>query len=58
VRTHGGIGFTWECDVHLYWKRLHWGQMAFGDGPYHRQWIAADLERTLRPTGGPTPTGV
>lgn len=58
VRTHGGIGFTWECDVHLYWKRLHWGQMAFGDGPFHREAIAADLERTAKPVGGPTPTGV
>lgn len=58
VRTHGGIGFTWESDVHLYWKRLHWGQMAFGDGTHHRRWIAADLERSLKPIGGPTPTGI
>ena len=40
VRTHGGIGFTWECDVHLFWKRLRWGQLAFGDGPWHRSAIA------------------
>ncbi|MBK7974446.1 MAG: acyl-CoA/acyl-ACP dehydrogenase [Deltaproteobacteria bacterium] len=58
VRTHGGIGFTWECDVHLYWKRLHWGQMAFGDGAFHREAIAVDLERTAKPVGGPTPTGI
>lgn len=58
VRTHGGIGFTWECDVHLYWKRLHWGQMAFGDGAFHREAIAADLERNAKPVGGPTPTGI
>lgn len=43
VRTHGGIGFTWECDVHLYWKRLRWGQMAFGDGPWHREALAGML---------------
>ncbi len=58
LRTHGGIGFTWECDVHLYWKRLHWGQMAFGDGAYHRQSIATDLALTAKPVGGPTPTGI
>ena len=58
VRTHGGIGLPWECDVHLYWKRLHWGQMAFGDGAFHRESIAADLERTAQPVGGPTPTGI
>lgn len=58
LRTHGGIGFTWECDVHLYWKRLHWGQMAFGDGTFHRQSIAADLALTAKPVGGPTPTGI
>ncbi len=58
LRTHGGIGFTWECDVHLYWKRLHWGQMAFGDGTHHRQAIATDLALTAKPVGGPTPTGI
>ena len=40
VRTHGGIGFTWECDVHLFWKRLRWGQLAYGDGPFHREALA------------------
>jgi alkylation response protein AidB-like acyl-CoA dehydrogenase len=21
VQLHGGIGFTWECDVHIFFKR-------------------------------------
>ncbi len=50
VRTHGGIGFTWECDVHLFWKRLHWGQRAFGDGPHHRAAIGAEWNRGPRAT--------
>ncbi len=45
VRTHGGIGFTWECDVHLYWKRLRWGQSAFGDAPYHRSKIGSEIAK-------------
>jgi alkylation response protein AidB-like acyl-CoA dehydrogenase len=36
VQLHGGIGFTWECDVHLYFKRQKHNQMLFGDGIYQR----------------------
>ncbi len=43
VRTHGGIGFTWECDVHLFWKRLRWGQSQYGDAAYHRAFIGDEL---------------
>jgi alkylation response protein AidB-like acyl-CoA dehydrogenase len=41
VQLHGGIGFTWECDVHLYFKRQKHNQMLFGDGIYQRQKLAA-----------------
>jgi alkylation response protein AidB-like acyl-CoA dehydrogenase len=41
VQLHGGIGFTWECDVHLYFKRQKHNQMLFGDGTYQRQRLAA-----------------
>ncbi len=36
VQLHGGIGFTWECDVHIYFKRQKHNQMLYGDGIYQR----------------------
>jgi len=40
VQLHGGIGFTWECYVHLYFKRQKHSQMLWGDGPWHRAKLA------------------
>ena len=40
VQLHGGIGFTWECDVHLWFKRQQHNQMLFGDGAYQRGKLA------------------
>ncbi|MDP3937468.1 MAG: acyl-CoA dehydrogenase family protein [Deltaproteobacteria bacterium] len=40
VQLHGGIGFTWECDVHLFFKRAQWSKFAFGDAAWHRRHIA------------------
>jgi alkylation response protein AidB-like acyl-CoA dehydrogenase len=40
VQLHGGIGFTWECDVHLYFKRSMHNQMLYGDGVHQRRWLA------------------
>jgi alkylation response protein AidB-like acyl-CoA dehydrogenase len=40
VQLHGGIGFTWECDVHLFFKRAQWSKFAFGDAAHHRKRIA------------------
>jgi alkylation response protein AidB-like acyl-CoA dehydrogenase len=38
VQIHGGIGFTWEHDAHLYFKRAKSSLMLFGDvGAYRRQ---------------------
>lgn len=39
VQFHGGIGFTWECDVHLFFKRSEHDQVLFGDGARQRQRI-------------------
>ncbi|NRA32101.1 MAG: acyl-CoA dehydrogenase family protein [Polyangiaceae bacterium] len=36
VQLHGGIGFTWECDVHFFFKRNKHNQFLFGDGAYQR----------------------
>ncbi len=40
VQSHGGIGFTWECYVHLYFKRQKHSQMLFGDASWHRARLA------------------
>lgn len=40
VQLHGGIGFTWECDVHLFFKRQQHNQQLFGDGTYQRAKLA------------------
>jgi alkylation response protein AidB-like acyl-CoA dehydrogenase len=40
VQLHGGIGFTWECDVHLFFKRQQHNQALFGNGVYQRAKLA------------------
>jgi alkylation response protein AidB-like acyl-CoA dehydrogenase len=45
LQVHGGIGFTWEHDLHLFVKRSQLDQVSFGDAPYHRERLA----RILRP---------
>jgi alkylation response protein AidB-like acyl-CoA dehydrogenase len=40
VQYHGGIGFTWECYVHLYFKRQKHNQMLWGDAAWHRSKLA------------------
>jgi len=40
VQIHGGIGFTWEHDMHLWFKRAKWNEHAFGDATYHRERLA------------------
>ena len=40
IQVHGGIGFTWEYDLHLYFKRAKSLEVQFGDAAYHRELIA------------------
>lgn len=40
IQVHGGMGFTWENDMHLYYRRAKASENAFGDGRYHREQIA------------------
>jgi len=40
VEMHGGIGFTWEHDLHLWFKRARWNRVAFGDPDHHRERLA------------------
>jgi len=40
VEMHGGIGFTWEFDLHLWFKRAHVNEVAYGDPVFHRERVA------------------
>jgi alkylation response protein AidB-like acyl-CoA dehydrogenase len=43
LQVHGGIGFTWEHDLHLYLKRAQLDQLTFGDAAFHRERLAGLL---------------
>jgi alkylation response protein AidB-like acyl-CoA dehydrogenase len=40
IQVHGGMGFTWENDLHLYYRRFKANETAFGDATEHRERIA------------------
>ncbi len=40
IQLHGGIGFTWEHDLHLYFKRAKSSEFSFGDSTWHRERVA------------------
>ena len=40
IQLHGGIGFTWEHDAHLFFKRARSIQSMLGNGNFHREEIA------------------
>ena len=41
LQVHGGIGFTWEHDLHFFLKRGEANAHAYGDGAAHRERVAA-----------------
>jgi alkylation response protein AidB-like acyl-CoA dehydrogenase len=43
IQVHGGIGFTWEHDMHLYHRRGLAGEANFGNAPVHRETVAKSL---------------
>ena len=43
IQIHGGIGFTWEHDAHLYFKRAKSSELFLGDGSYHRERLATRI---------------
>ncbi len=43
IQIHGGIGFTWEHDAHLYLKRAKSSELFLGDGSYHRERLATRI---------------
>jgi alkylation response protein AidB-like acyl-CoA dehydrogenase len=48
LQIHGGIGFTWEHDLHLFLKRAQLDQLTFGASRFHRDRLAALLRARLR----------
>jgi alkylation response protein AidB-like acyl-CoA dehydrogenase len=50
IQVHGGMGFTWENDLHLYYRRAKASETMFGDANFHRERIA----RTVIDSGAVT----
>ena len=51
LQLHGGIGFTWEHDVHLFSRRAKANQVLFGDGSWHRERLVRLVEAAIGATG-------
>jgi alkylation response protein AidB-like acyl-CoA dehydrogenase len=47
LQVHGGIGFTWEHELHFFLKRAQLDQVSFGDASHHRTRLAALLRERL-----------
>jgi len=47
LQLHGGIGFTWEHDVHLFTRRAKVNQVLYGDAAWHRERLVELLERAV-----------
>jgi alkylation response protein AidB-like acyl-CoA dehydrogenase len=43
IQVHGGIGFTWEYDLHMYFKRAKALEAQYGDGDYHRELVVRQV---------------
>jgi alkylation response protein AidB-like acyl-CoA dehydrogenase len=41
VELHGGLGFTWECDVQIWMKRVLFDRAFLGAPEAHRARVAA-----------------
>ena len=48
---HGGIGFTWDNDTHLWFKRAKSSEILFGDANQHREKMMQALGRLRRSEG-------
>jgi alkylation response protein AidB-like acyl-CoA dehydrogenase len=40
IQVHGGMGFTWENDLHLYFRRAKASETMLGDATFHREQLA------------------
>lgn len=46
IQLRGGLGFTWENDTHLGFRRIKSGEMLFGSPAQQREWLVSHLEAT------------
>jgi alkylation response protein AidB-like acyl-CoA dehydrogenase len=47
LQVHGGIGFTWEHELHLFLKRSQLDEVSFGDASWHRDRLAGLLRARM-----------
>ncbi len=52
LQLHGGIGFTWENDLHFWLKRAKTTDFLFGSGPAHRAFLAKEMGLLPASAGG------
>src|ERR1700722_17925088 len=43
IQVHGGMGFTWENDLHLFYRRAKASETSFGDSTFHRERLARQV---------------
>jgi len=43
IQVHGGIGFTWDYDLHLYFKRAKHYEAMYGDAEAHRELVLREV---------------
>ena len=43
IQLHGGVGFTWEYDPHLYFKRARASEQLLGSPAFHREQLAKQI---------------
>ena len=46
IQVHGGIGFTWDYDLHLFFKRAKHFEPLFGDAEAHRELVLQEVLRS------------
>jgi acyl-CoA dehydrogenase len=49
IQTHGGMGFTWAFDCHLYYRRSKLLALALGSAPYWKDRLVSELETRNEP---------
>ena len=52
IQVHGGIGFTWEYDLHLYFKQAKFLESLYGDADFHRDLV---MHEVMTPQAVPVP---
>lgn len=57
IQLHGGVGFTWEYDPHLYFKRAQAGSQWLGSADHLRERVAAAVLDGTQPVSAQPPAG-